>query len=285
MPGTSSLEASKIVISNLLSLSPTSRQLRGKTSLATMDCGYELRSLGPATLGPGALDNLVLATRRSSSPSAVLPTHSARSPPSAAASSPSALSAPSTADLVKLIETLTTTVASLQMSVAELQKEKSAPSSGVSGGHDGQHHHDRPPRFQKLDFPRYDGKTDPLIFTHRYESYFHQRRIMEEEKVWMASYNLEEGVQMWYIQVQMDEGTPSWHRFKELLNLRYGPPLRATPLTELAECRCTGTVAKYQDRFQALLPRAGPLTEAQRVQLFTGGLQPPLSIDVRIQNP
>jgi hypothetical protein len=88
-----------------------------------------------------------------------------------------------------------------------------------------------------------------------------------------------------YIQVQTDEGTPSWRRFKELLNLRYGPPLRAAPLAELVECRRTGTVVKYQDQFQALLPRAGPLTEAHRVQLFTGGLQPPLSIDVRIQNP
>jgi hypothetical protein len=63
------------------------------------------------------------------------------------------MTAPSTADLTKLIETLTTTVASLQMSVAELQKEKSSASSSVPGGHDGQHHHDRPPRFQKLDFP------------------------------------------------------------------------------------------------------------------------------------
>jgi hypothetical protein len=90
---------------------------------------------------------------------------------------------------------------------------------------------------------------------------------------------------MWYIQVQTDEGTPSWRRFEELLNLRYGPPLHAAPVAELAECRRTGTVAEYQDRFQALLPRAGPLTEAQRVQLFTGGLQSPLNIDVRIQNP
>ena len=32
---------------------------------------------------------------------------------------------------------------------------------------------------------------------------------MEEEKVWMASYNLEEGVHMSYIQVQEDEGIPS----------------------------------------------------------------------------
>lgn len=41
----------------------------------------------------------------------------------------------------------------------------------------------------------------------------------------------------------------------------------------------------YQDRFQALLPRVGHLTETQRVQLFTAGLQPPLSLDVEIHNP
>jgi hypothetical protein len=47
------------------------------------------------------------------------------------------MSEPTTANLTKLIETLTTTVASLQMSVAELQKEKSASSSGGPGGHNG----------------------------------------------------------------------------------------------------------------------------------------------------
>ena len=108
---------------------------------------------------------------------------------------------------------------------------------------------------------------------------------MEEEKMWMASYNLEEGAQMWYIQVQEDEGIPSWRRFKDLLHLRYGPPLRSNPLHELASCKRTGTVADYQDRFQALLPRAGRLDEEQRVQLFTGGLQPPLSLEVEVHNP
>ena len=73
----------------------------------------------------------------------------------------------------------------------------------------------------------------------------------------MASYNLEEGAQMWYMQVQQDEGTPSWRRFTELLNLRYGPPLRSAPLLELADCRRTGSVVEYQDRFQGLLPCAG----------------------------
>ena len=101
----------------------------------------------------------------------------------------------------------------------------------------------------------------------------------------MASYNLEDVAQLWYVQLQEDEGTPPWGRFKELLNLRFGPPLRSAPLFELAECRRTGTVEEYSNHFQALLPRAGRLDEAQRVKLFTGGLLPPLSHAVRIHNP
>jgi len=46
-----------------------------------------------------------------------------------------------------------------------------------------------------------------------------------------------------------------------------------------------GAKATSGDRFQALLPRAGRLDEAQRVQLFTGGLLPPLSLQVQTQNP
>eukprot|EP00267_Zea_mays_P043128 XP_020395192.1 uncharacterized protein LOC109940227 [Zea mays] len=103
-------------------------------------------------------------------------------------------------------------VAANAQAIANLTADRTS-SSGIKIG-SGEHHNDRPPRFQKLDFPRYDGKTDPLGFINRCESYFHQERIMEEEKVWMASYNLEDGAQMWYIQVQMDEGTPSWRRFK-----------------------------------------------------------------------
>jgi hypothetical protein len=194
---------------------------------------------------------------------------------------------PTIADLAKMIEGLTGKIGSLQSDIDALKKEKES-SSGASApgtGHDGQHHTDRPPRFQKLDFPRYDGKSDPLVFINRCESYFHQQRIMEEEKVWMASYNLEDNAQLWYMQVQQDEGVPSWRRFKDLINLRYGPPLRSAPLFELSQCRRTGSVEEYQDRFQALLPRAGLLEETQRVQMFTGGLLPPLSNQVRLHNP
>jgi len=190
------------------------------------------------------------------------------------------------------LDALAATLKSLQASVdansQAIQRLNAAqPTSSSSGNKSatGEHHQDRPPRFQKLDFPRYDGKSDPLIFINRCESYFHQQRIMEEEKVWMASYNLEEGAQMWYIQIQQDEGILSWRRFKDLLHLRYGPPLCSNPLGELAACKRTGTVVEYQDGFQALLARVGRLDEEQRVQLFTAGLQPPLSFDVEVHNP
>lgn len=101
----------------------------------------------------------------------------------------------------------------------------------------------------------------------------------------MASYNLEGGAQMWYIQVQNEEGMASWRRFSELLNLHFGPPIRSNPLDELMACKWTGTVAEYQDCFEALLPRVDALTEAQKVQAFTAGLQPPLSLDVEMHNP
>jgi hypothetical protein len=124
-----------------------------------------------------------------------------------------------------------------------------------------------------------------MLFINKCESYFRQQRTMTEERVWMASYNLEDVAQLWYIQLQEDEGTPPWGHFKELLHLRFGPPLRSASLFELAECRRTGTMEEYANRFQTLLPRVGRLDEAQRVQLFTGRLLPPLSHAVCIHNP
>jgi len=186
-----------------------------------------------------------------------------------------------------MIKQLSTNLDSLQSKVDVLQQERSTETSesGTRVPAMGEHHNDRPPRFQKMDFPKFDGKSDPLAFINRCESFFHQQRIAKEEKVWMASYNLEGAAQLWYMQVQRDEGTPPWRRFTELLNLRFGPPLRSNPLGELMACKRTTSVVDFQERFEALLPQAGYLSEVQKVQIFTAGLQPPLSLDVEIHNP
>jgi hypothetical protein len=82
---------------------------------------------------------------------------------------------PTTSDLVALITKLTATVETLQAKVDTLQQEHRADSSssGAHGQFPGKHHSDRPPRFQKMDFPKYDSKSDLLAFINRCESYFH----------------------------------------------------------------------------------------------------------------
>jgi hypothetical protein len=99
---------------------------------------------------------------------------------------------------------LKTTVENLAKAVQALQAAAEVNAKAIqvlsidqssSAGHrqlTGEHHNDRPPRFQKMDFPCYNGKSDPLIFINRCESCFHQQQTMAEEKVWMASYNLED---------------------------------------------------------------------------------------------
>lgn len=144
---------------------------------------------------------------------------------------------------------------------------------------------DRPPRYHKIDFPKFNGQGDPLHFLNRCEQFFQGQRTPEEEKVWLASYHLLDGARQWYMRIERDLGTPTWRRFSDLLNLHFGPPLRQAPLGKLAACRRKTKVAAYIDRFLDLLARAGPLTEEQQVDLFTTGLQEPLSIDVQLQYP
>jgi len=196
------------------------------------------------------------------------------------------MSKPSLADVLASIKTLTTEMTAMKADIAIL-KDQPRPSAASNDDRRSEDLRDidLPPRPKKWDFPRFDGTTDPLLFLNKFEAYFRHHRTMAEERVGMASYHLDDVAQLWYTQLLEEDGAPTWGRFKELLNLRFGPPLRSAPLFELSECRRTGTVEEYSNRFQDLLPRAGRLDEAQRVQHFTGGLLPPLSHVVRIHHP
>jgi hypothetical protein len=97
-------------------------------------------------------------------------------------------------------------------------------SSGLRSMGLGYQYGDHSPRFQRPDFPKFDGNSDPLAFINRCEAYFVQQRIAAEEQVWMASHHLEDTAQMWYLLVQQSEGTPKWRRFTKLLHLRFDPP-------------------------------------------------------------
>jgi hypothetical protein len=142
----------------------------------------------------------------------------------------------------------------------------------------------------KLRFPKYDGSGDPLPWLHRCDQFFHAAQTAEVEKVWLAAFYMEGIAQQWYYRFERNrldnnQGDPSWSQFCELVNQRFGPPTRSTPLGELCHLRCTGSVDASQSDFITLLARCGGVTEPQQIAIFTVGLGDPLRIDVELQKP
>jgi hypothetical protein len=141
------------------------------------------------------------------------------------------------------------------------------------------------PRYHKLDFPKFEGKEDLLTWLNRCEQFFWGQCTNEAFKVWLAAYHMVGVAQKWYMHLERDEGMPSWPRFKECCNLRFGPPIRSNPLGEIAQMWQSGTVTEYVEKFLSLLAHNDPLWTRQQVQLFTSGLSDLLRVDVEMQKP
>ncbi|CAO2152414.1 unnamed protein product [Urochloa humidicola] len=137
----------------------------------------------------------------------------------------------------------------------------------------------------KIRFPLFDGSTDPITWVHRCKQFFRQAQSGDEDKVWLATYHLEGAAQQWYYRLERNQGVPTRARFVELVNLRFGPPMRSNPLGELISVKRTGSVADYQDQFLTHLARCDDVTEAQQIAIFTAGLGDPLRVDIELHRP
>ncbi|XP_039827202.1 uncharacterized protein LOC120688919 [Panicum virgatum] len=74
--------------------------------------------------------------------------------------------------------------------------------------------------------------------------------------------------QTWYYALEQDEGMPSWERFKELANQRFGTAIRSNRLSELARLPWHGTVQDFQERFNAMVCHTPELSPKQKADLF-----------------
>jgi hypothetical protein len=73
--------------------------------------------------------------------------------------------------------------------------------------------------------------------------------------------------------------------FKEFCQQQFGPPLCSNPLGELARLPFPATIEDYKEKFWDLLAHTTPLTQEQKVQLFTAGLPERIKIDVELMAP
>lgn len=60
------------------------------------------------------------------------------------------------------------------------------------------------PQIVKLDFPKYDGMDEPIIWICRAEQYFSLYEIRESDKVSLASFYLEGDAQLWFQMLEQE---------------------------------------------------------------------------------
>jgi hypothetical protein len=135
----------------------------------------------------------------------------------------------------------------------------------------------------KIEFPKFNGTTDPLPWLNRCERYFHIHGTPEHHRVHYASFYPLDDAQLWYHRLELNRGPPTWDQFVRLINKRFGLALTESPVGELALLHKEGSVDDYAKKFMALSCRDPALTETHQIQLFTAGLGTARRTDVSLQ--
>jgi hypothetical protein len=72
------------------------------------------------------------------------------------------------------------------------------------------------PRFRKLIFPMFDGKSEPFWWLNKCAHFFRAQRTPEHDKVWLALFHMTDAAQEWYYMLERDAGDVtaiSWPQF------------------------------------------------------------------------
>jgi hypothetical protein len=74
------------------------------------------------------------------------------------------------------------------------------------------------PIAHKLEFLKYDGTGDPLLWLNRCECYFFVCQKMEHKCVAFAAFYLLDDVELWFHCMELNDGRPTWLQFIQLVN-------------------------------------------------------------------
>ncbi|KAK3035596.1 hypothetical protein RJ639_033188 [Escallonia herrerae] len=130
------------------------------------------------------------------------------------------------------------------------RNQRSDANNGGGGGGGGGSSGTYLPKMVKLDFPKFNGDEDPTSWVCRADQFFDFHQTPDEEKVPLASFNLEGDAQVWYQLIKEEQGVISWPTFKEELHVRYGPTQFQDFFGDLTKLQQSGTVKEYQTQFE-----------------------------------
>lgn len=121
----------------------------------------------------------------------------------------------------------------------------------------------------KLNFPKYDGTSDTLVWFCSWERFFSVHRVQPRFQVPFTSYYLAGVAQIWFGMLKSEP--PSWVELKQSMIVEYGPSQFDDFFGGVIRLQQTGAVKEYQKQFSRLLARAGSMNDSQKsVAMFVG---------------
>ena len=136
----------------------------------------------------------------------------------------------------------------------------------------------------KRDLPTFDG-TDVDDWLFRLEEYFDATGIPLEQRIKFASFHMIGLAYAWYKWLIRNDYTRDWLVFVDALQKRFGTNLYTNPQEALKELKQQGTVADYQNQFEALSTRVTGLSEQWLISFFVTGLNDYLKCQLRLAKP
>lgn len=103
----------------------------------------------------------------------------------------------------------------------------------------------------RFEFPKFD-ETNPRSWIRRCNKLFAHYVVDEEQKLYLATINLEGEAEEWYAGFVPEGVTLTWTGFVDEILARFGPEAQSNPIGELKNLHQVGTVDEYRRKFEEL---------------------------------
>ena len=137
---------------------------------------------------------------------------------------------------------------------------------------------------QWVEMPVFTGENpDGWIF--RANRYFATYRLTEEEKLVVATMNLDGDALSWYQWTDSREAFGSWENLKKRLLLHFRPTQEGSLCEKFLAVRQRGSMAAYRREFEILATPLKGISEEVMESTFMNGLLPEIRVELRPLQP